>query len=53
MSDNINVLGIVNGTLGISAVYGRTDNTNGLYLIGKLTGPGFDTGLMNFRIIPW
>jgi hypothetical protein len=53
LQDTINVLGIVTGPLALTATYGAADDRNGLYLEGRLSGPGFDTGPLNSRIVPW
>ena len=53
VKDNINLLGLVTGTIGLKAVYGGAPGTNGLHIEGRLQGPGFDTGDMDFIIIPW
>ena len=52
VKDNVDILGIVKGTIGLKAIYGQP-NGNGLYLEGELSGPGFDTGQLNYCIIPW
>lgn len=53
LQDTVNVLGVVTGTLALLAKYEMADDRNGLYLDGRLTGPGFDTGPLNSRIISW
>lgn len=52
VSDNIDLLGIVTGTIGLEAKYGQATG-NGLYVTGQLSGPGFNTGILNHIIIPW
>jgi hypothetical protein len=53
LTDTLNILNIVKGTITLDAKYGATDNTNGLYVMGDLTGPGFHYGPLNHRIISW
>lgn len=53
IGDTINILGLITGNLGIEAKYNSPGNDNGLYLEGQLSGPGFSTGPLNFRIVPW
>jgi hypothetical protein len=52
VSSDINLLDLVKGTLGLKAIYDQP-NGNGLYINGQLSGPGFDTGVLNYCIIPW
>lgn len=51
ISDEINLLA-VQGTITLDVKY-DVPNQNGLWIGGRLQGPGFDTGQMNYRIIPW
>jgi hypothetical protein len=53
IEDDLNVLGIVTGDIAIEAKYNQGPATDGLYLEGQLKGPGFDTGQLNIRIVPW
>ena len=53
IKDNINVLGIVTGTIGVKADYSGNAAQSGLWLEGQLTGPHFDTGPLNVRIVSW
>jgi hypothetical protein len=53
IADQINVFDLVKGSLSLTAKYDTTDGTNGLYLAGQLTGPGFDTGVLSVKIISW
>ncbi|HVP84869.1 MAG TPA: hypothetical protein VMS78_09120 [Rhizomicrobium sp.] len=53
ISDDIDILGIITGSIGLEARFAPGAKDNGLYLEGRLSGPGFDTGEMDFRIVPW
>jgi hypothetical protein len=53
ISDNVNVLGIVSGTITLEADYAPNSTTNGLYVKGQLSGPGFNLPSFSYRIIPW
>ena len=53
IQDTVNVLGIVTGDLALEAKFATTDGSNGLYLTGQVSGPGFNTNTLNARIIPW
>jgi hypothetical protein len=51
LSSNINLLAI-EGTLTLDVKY-SSPGQNGVWVGGRLQGPNFDTGLMNWRIIAW
>jgi hypothetical protein len=53
LDDTVNILGIITGSLALEAKYATTDNTNGLYLTGQLSGPDFNTNALNVRILSW
>jgi hypothetical protein len=53
LTNTLNVVDIVKGTTALEAKYGPKDNTNGLYLTGDLSGPGFHYGPLNHRIVSW
>ena len=53
IQDDVSVLGIVTGSIAVEAKYNTGNNNDGLYLEGRLTGPGFDTGQLSHRIISW
>jgi hypothetical protein len=53
LSDNVNILGIVKGTLTIEADYAAGSTTNGLYIKGSISGPGFNVPNFSYRIIAW
>jgi hypothetical protein len=53
IADTVNVLGLVTGNLSFTAQYGQGSTTDGLWIDGQLKGPGFDTGVLHHRIIPW
>jgi hypothetical protein len=51
LSSEINLVAI-HGNVILEAKYNAA-NQNGLWIGGRLQGPGFDTGQMNWPIIPW
>ncbi len=53
IESELNILGLVTGNVAVRAVYNQGPATDGLYLIGQLEGPGFNTGELNIRIVPW
>jgi hypothetical protein len=53
VTNTINILGLIAGSLTFEAKYNQGPATDGLWISGQLKGPGFDTGVLNHRIIPW
>ena len=53
ISDRVNLLNIITGTLTLTAKYNQGPSADGLWISGELKGPLFDTGNLNHRIIPW
>jgi hypothetical protein len=53
IKDTVNILGIITGDLSLEAKYATTDNTNGLYLTGQLSGSGFNTNTLNIKLLSW
>jgi hypothetical protein len=53
VTDNVNVLGLITGTVTLEGDYTAGASTNGLYVKGQLAGPGFDLPKFSYRIIAW
>lgn len=53
ITDTVNILNLITGTLSFTAKYNQGPTSDGLWIGGQLKGPGFDTGVLNHRIIPW
>lgn len=53
IEDKVDLLGIVTGNIELLTVHGAKDNTNGLHIEGRLSGPGFDTGKLDHILVHW
>jgi hypothetical protein len=53
IANHVDVLGIVKGDLSFTAKFDQGSTTDGLWIGGQIKGPGFDSGVLNHRIIPW
>lgn len=53
LSDTLDVLGIVKGTLGLTAKWNQGAATDGLWISGQVTAGTWSSGTLNHRIVPW
>jgi hypothetical protein len=53
ISDTLNVLGIVNGSLGLAVKYGQGPSADGLWISGQVTAGSWNSGALNHRLIAW
>lgn len=53
LSDELNVLGLVKGSLGLTAKYSQGPEIDGLWITGQITAGSWNSGVLNHRIIPW
>jgi hypothetical protein len=53
LSDTIDILGLVTGTLGLNLIVGQGPAKDGLWLTGQFTAEGYSTGPFNVRIVPF
>lgn len=53
VSNQLAVLGIVKGSLGLTANYNQGPDIDGMWITGQVTAGPWDSGVLNHRIIPW